>query len=143
MYHRIFKTTGLGFVFRTAGAIPIAPAREDPETLERAYESIAQALERGELVGIFPEGTLTPDGEIAPFRGGVTRILGRTPVPVVPMALSGLWDSLFARRAGRLKRARGRLFPRIRLSVGDTVAPAEAKPEALHAAVSALRGDWR
>jgi 1-acyl-sn-glycerol-3-phosphate acyltransferase len=143
MDYRIFKTPVLAFFFRTARAIPIAPAREEPETLERAYDAIAAALERGELVGIFPEGRLTSDGEIAAFRGGVGRILERTPVAVIPMALSGLWDSLFARHAGKLERAPTRLFPRIRLSVGDAVAPAEAGPEVLHAAVSALRGDWR
>ena len=71
MDHRIFSVPLLSFFFRTARAIPIAPAREDPETLERAYDAIAQALERGELVGIFPEGRLTRDGEIAEFRGGV------------------------------------------------------------------------
>ena len=143
MDHRIFKTPVLAFFFRTARAIPIASAREDPQTLKRAYDAVAEALERGELVGIFPEGRLTSDGEMAAFRGGVSRIVERTPVPVIPMALSGLWDSLFARHAGKLKRAPTRLFPHIRLSVGNAVAPAEAAPEALHAAVLTLRGDWR
>src|SRR6185369_8782791 len=76
-----------------------APAKEDPELLERAYERIAAELSAGELVGLFPEGRLTSDGEMSEFRGGVMRILEKTPVPVVPMALSGLWQSLFARTA--------------------------------------------
>ena len=91
MDHQIFKTPGLNFVFRTAGAIPIASARTDREILKQAYERVAEYLEQGEVVGIFPEGRLTPDGEIGSFKSGIERILQRTPVPVVPMALRGLW----------------------------------------------------
>jgi 1-acyl-sn-glycerol-3-phosphate acyltransferase len=142
MDYRIFNTPLLSFFFRTARAIPIAAARENPEILERAYEGIAEALSQGELVGIFPEGRLTRDGEIGEFRGGVNRILSRTPVTVVPIALSGLWDSLFARRPGRLTRA-GKLFPRVRIAVGDPLPPAAVVPNVLRATVAGLRGDWR
>ena len=142
MDHRIFQTPLLSFFFRTARAIPVAPAREDPAVLEAAYERIADALSQGELVGIFPEGRLTADGEIGVFRGGVNRILQRTPVKVVPMALSGLWASLFARRKDKLKHG-GRLFPRIRLAVGEPVPPEAAAPDALRAVVLELRGDWQ
>ena len=76
------------------------------------------------------------------FRSGIVRILERNPVPVIPMALSGLWRSLFTRNRARLRHAT-RLFPKIRLSVGDPVAPALASPDSLQAAVAALRGDWR
>jgi 1-acyl-sn-glycerol-3-phosphate acyltransferase len=87
----------------------------------RAYDEIATALENGELVGLFPEGRLTSDGEIGTFRNGIARIVHRTPVPVVPLALSGLWESLFARRTGKLERARLRLSPRIRVAVGESL----------------------
>ena len=143
MDHQIFKVPLLGFFFKAARAIPIAPARENPETLQRAYDAIANALEKGELVGIFPEGRLTSDGEIGEFRGGISRILERTPVPVIPMALSGLWDSLFARHAGKWKRAPTRLFPKVRVTVGDAVTPADAVPQNLRTTVATLRGDWR
>jgi 1-acyl-sn-glycerol-3-phosphate acyltransferase len=142
MDHQIFRAPLLGFFFRTARAIPIAPAKENPELLERAYDAIARELAAGELVGIFPEGRLTSTGEMGEFRGGIMKILERTPVPVVPMALSGLWQSLFTRNRERLWNL-GRLFPRLRLAVGEAV-PAEAvTPEALHARVAALRGDWK
>jgi 1-acyl-sn-glycerol-3-phosphate acyltransferase len=143
MDHRIFATPLLSFFFRTARAIPVAPARENPEVLERAYDAIAQALEAGELVGIFPEGRLTRDGEIAEFRGGVSRILERTPVPVIPMALSGLWESLFARHPGTLSRVPWRLFPKVRITVGDSLPPSAVAPDALRATVATLRGGWR
>jgi 1-acyl-sn-glycerol-3-phosphate acyltransferase len=143
MDYGIFRVPLLSFFFRTARAIPIAGARDNPEVLARAYDAIADALARGELVGIFPEGRLTSNGEIGEFRGGVSKIVARTPVPVVPMALSGLWQSLFARNAGKLKRAPTRLFPRVRVAVGAAVDAASVAPNALRQAVAALRGDWR
>jgi 1-acyl-sn-glycerol-3-phosphate acyltransferase len=142
MDHNIFRVPLLSFFFRTVRAIPIAPAKEDAQALERAYDEVAQALAAGELVGIFPEGRLTSDGEMAEFRGGVARILARAPVPVVPMALSGLWQSLFARNRDKLRHA-ARLFPKVRLAVGEPVPAPAATPEALRAAVLALRGEWR
>ena len=142
MYHQIFRIPVLSFVFRTAKAIPIASAQEDPQMLERAYDAIARELADGQLVGIFPEGKLTADGEMSEFRSGILKILERTPVPVVPMALSGLWRSLFTRNRARLRHAT-KLFPKIRLSVGEPVAPERVSLDGLRAAVAALRGDWR
>jgi len=142
MDHHIFRVPVLSFFFRTVRAIPIAPAKENPQTLERAYDSIAAALAEGELVGLFPEGRLTSDGEMNEFRSGINRVLERSPVPVVPMALSGLWQSLFARNRDKLRHA-VRLFPKIRLSAGAPVAPAQVTPEGLRTAVLTLRGEVR
>jgi 1-acyl-sn-glycerol-3-phosphate acyltransferase len=100
MDHRIYRMPLIGFVFRHMHAIPIAPAREDAAMMEAAFEEVAQALEEGELVAIFPEGRITDTGELYPFRPGVQRIVGRTPVPVIPMALQGLWGSFFSRKDG-------------------------------------------
>jgi 1-acyl-sn-glycerol-3-phosphate acyltransferase len=145
MDHRIFKMPVLSFVFRTARAIPIAPAKEDPVLLEKAYDDVARGLEAGELIGIFPEGRITDTGELYPFRGGVARILERTPVPVVPMALKGLWGSFFSRVAGAAmtRPFRRGAFSKIGLEVAPPVAPALVTPEGLQAEVAALRGDWR
>jgi 1-acyl-sn-glycerol-3-phosphate acyltransferase len=142
MDHRIFKVPVLSFFFRTARAIPIAPAKEDAQLLDQAYERIAQELASGELVGLFPEGRLTCDGEMSEFRGGVVRILEKTPVPVVPMALSGLWRSVFARNRDKFKHLT-RLFPRIRLAVGEPLAAHGVSPQGLQATVLALRGEWK
>ncbi len=143
MDHEIFKIPVLSFVFRTAGAVPIAPARKDPETLEQAYERVAGYLEAGEVVGIFPEGRLTGDGEIGPFKTGIERIIQRTPAPVVPMALRGLWGSFFSRRHGPAMRHFPRRFwSRIELAVGEPVPPEQATSERLRERVVQLRGDW-
>ncbi len=145
MDHRIFKTPLLGFIFRHSGAIPIAPAKENPELLEQAFIRIEQALAEGELVGIFPEGAITRDGEMQPFRPGVTRILQTQPVPVIPMGLSGLWGSFFSRIEGKAmcKPFRRGFFSRVGLKIGAPVAPENASPEQLFKQVHELRGDIR
>lgn len=145
MDHRIFRTPFLGWIFRAAKAIPIAPAKEDPFMMERAFVDIAEALHQGELVCIFPEGKLTHTGEINEFRGGIAKIVERNKVPVIPMALRGLWGSVFTRdpsnRFGR-SFARG-IRSKLALAVGQPVAPEAASPEYLQEQVLALRGDWK
>ncbi len=145
MDHRIFGIPVLNFVFRTGKAIPIASAKEDPQMMERAFAEVARALRDGDVVCIFPEGRITDTGELYPFRPGVSRIVADTPVPVVPMALRGLWGSFFSRRAGAAMSWRSwlRPFSKIGLAVGEPVAAGAATPEALQAQVAALRGDWR
>ncbi|HEY0061417.1 MAG TPA: MFS transporter [Telluria sp.] len=145
MDHRIFKTPFMGWIFRTARAIPIASAKEDQWTMEKAYIEIAKALHEGELVCIFPEGKLTSTGEMNEFRGGVAKILERSKVPVIPMALSGLWGSLLTRDPGNVFERSFSRGPRsqLALAVGLPVAPQEATPEYLHQQVLTLRGDWK
>ncbi len=143
MDHQIFKIPGLNFVFRTAGAIPIAPARENPAILEQAYDRVARYLEEGEVVGIFPEGQLTKDGQIGPFKGGIKRIIQRTPAPVVPLALRGMWGSFFSRRYGKaMSRFPRRFWSRIELAAGEPVPAQQASSALLRERVIALRGDW-
>lgn len=143
MYHKIFKVPVLNFVFRTARAIPIAPAKEDPELLEKAYDDIDQALADGDIVTIFPEGSLTHDGNIQEFKSGIERILDRRPVDVYPVALQGLWGSLFSRRDGPTvwSRRPRKLLARIGLVVGDAIAAAQVTAANLREQVADLRGD--
>jgi 1-acyl-sn-glycerol-3-phosphate acyltransferase len=144
MDHRIFRVPLLNWIFRTMNAIPVASAKEDPAVKEAAFTTAASALRAGEIVGIFPEGKLTDNGEMYPFRAGIERMVQDTPVPVVPMALRGLWGSFFSRSyEGRAMRRWRGLFSRIALIVAPPVMPAEVTPEALHDRVLALRGDVR
>lgn len=138
MYYAIFNIPVLNFVFRSMKAIPIAGAKEDPAVLDKAFDEIAAALEDGQLVCIFPEGRLTTDGQIGEFRPGMRRILERTPVPVIPMALDGLWKSIFSRNRNKWRVAE--LFPMVRLSIGAPVAAEAAQPENLRKIVGDLQG---
>jgi 1-acyl-sn-glycerol-3-phosphate acyltransferase len=144
MDHRIFAVPLLNFIFRTMRAIPIAPAKEDVTLKEKAFAEAADALKAGEIICIFPEGKITDNGELNRFRPGLQRILEQAPVPVVPMALRGLWGSFFSRASGgkAMRRLRG-LFSKIALVVGPPVAPSRATPELLQETVLSLRGDWR
>jgi len=144
MYYKIFDMPVAKQVFRWAKAIPIAGFKEDPVIMERAFEEVSRELKDGNIVCIFPEGGLTRDGEIADFRPGVERILARDPVPVVPMALQGLWGSIFSRRNAAEKRAKvpRRFWARVGLMVGKPQEPQTATAEALEAQVRALRGDF-
>ena len=144
MYYRIFDVPLLNFIFRNAKAIPIASAKEDPEILEACLNDVAAALAAGELVCLFPEGAITRDGEIHRFRPGIERILARTPVPVIPMSLSGLWGSWFSRQSGGgLRKIPGRLFSRVSVRIGKPVKAADATAERLELLVRTLRGDER
>ena len=142
MDHRIFSSPFAGWMFRQAKAIPIAPAHEDADMLARAYDTCAQALAEGELVCIFPEGKLTKTGELNPFHHGVMEIIRRTPAPVVPMALRGLWGSVFSRHeAAHLPRpVQKGVMSRLTLAVGEPLDPAAVTAEGLQRIVTELRG---
>jgi 1-acyl-sn-glycerol-3-phosphate acyltransferase len=144
MWYKIFEIPLLNFIFRTAGAIPIASAREDAAMLERAYERIDEALAAGHLVCIFPEGGITRDGMVQRFRPGIEKIIERRPVPVIPLSLGGLWGSWFSRRSnGRLRRLPGKLFARVDVSIGEAVRPNEVTAGKLELLVRTLRGQRR
>jgi 1-acyl-sn-glycerol-3-phosphate acyltransferase len=142
MDHRIFRMPVLGAVFRAARAIPIAPAREDAALMERAFEEVRRALADGDVVGVFPEGKITKDGEMNEFRSGIERIVHETPVPVVPMALRGLWGSFFSRIEGAAMKHpfRRGLLSRIELVAGEAVEAAGVTAKALEDRVRTLRG---
>ncbi|MDF5874015.1 MFS transporter [Pseudomonas aeruginosa] len=108
---------------------------------ERAFQRIADYLEGRELVCIFPEGKLTADGEMNEFRAGIERIIEETPVPVIPMALQGLWGSFFSRDPN--KGFFRRLWSRVSLVAGESVAPEAVERLDLQARVTSLRGEAR
>ncbi|MGB1951238.1 MAG: MFS transporter [Marinobacter sp.] len=142
MDYQIFKTPILGALFRLAKTIPIGPKTKVPEVYEAAFERIDEELDAGNVVCIFPEGRLTPDGEVAPFKSGVEIILERTPVPVVPMALRGLWGSFFSHCGGpALKHVPKRFWSRIELIAGEPLPAEKATAGALEERVKRLRGN--
>lgn len=144
MESSIFRIPVLSTIFRGMKAIPVAPAKQDPQVYERAFQIVAQELRDGNLVCIFPEGRLTANGEIGEFRAGMMRILKETPVPVVPLALSGLWDSMFSRKYGSVwQRWPRRFWPKISLSAAAPVAPGHADLQSLRDKVVMLRGARR
>lgn len=146
MDHRIFKIPVLGWLFKLAKAIPIAPRKEDPAAYEAAFTRAAQVLREGDLLAIFPEGGITRDGQLQPFKGGIMKVLeearaaGVEP-PVVPMALTNLWGSYFSRieQGGAMVRPfRRGLFNRVGLNIGPAVPASAVQPERLQSDVAGL-----
>ena len=138
IYKPIYDIPVLNFVFRTGRTIPIAAEREDPAAFEAAFAAIRAGLAEGDLLCIFPEGRLTEDGRIGQFRKGIERIVAETPVPVVPMALRGLWGSFFSRHGKGAFHLKGRFWSRVAIVAGTPVAPAHVAADALRQRVLAL-----
>jgi 1-acyl-sn-glycerol-3-phosphate acyltransferase len=143
MYYRIYEIPVLKFIFRTGKAIPIAGRSENEAVLESAYARMHEVLEAGDVLGIFPEGGLTADGEIQPFKPGIERALAGHPATVVPIALCNLWGSMFSRRDPLHKRRPYKLWAKIDMRVGRPIPAAEVTAERLQREVEALRGEDR
>jgi 1-acyl-sn-glycerol-3-phosphate acyltransferase len=142
MDYQIFSIPVIGAFFRLAKTIPIGPKAKVPEIYETAFNRIDEELAAGQIVCIFPEGKLTRDGEINTFKTGVETILQRRPVPVVPLALQGLWGSFFSHCGGPAFRHWPRRFwSRINLLAGDPLPPEQASAALLEQQVRALRGE--
>lgn len=139
MHASFMKLPLFGSFFRRAKVIPIAGGKEDPGILESAFRKVSEELRAGELVCIFPEGGLTRDGKLGPFRPGVERVLSENPVPVVPVALDGMWGSFFSRRHGRaMSKPFRRLWSRIAVRVGPPLPARDASAERLRTVVANL-----
>ncbi|MCW5661166.1 MAG: MFS transporter [Burkholderiaceae bacterium] len=140
MDHRIFRIPLLGWLFRLGKAIPVASQKEDPAAYAAAFEAADRVLADGELLGIFPEGAITRDGQLQPFKGGIMKILERRPVPVVPVALQNLWGSFFSRVEGSamVKPFRRGLFSRVALVAGSALPAGDVSPDNLRAHVGRL-----
>ncbi len=144
MYYKIFQIPFLRFIFKTAKAIPIASAKENVDLLKNAFEQIDEELAAGHVVCIFPEGGITRDGEIQRFRSGIERIIERRPVPVIPIALCGIWGSWFSRQSGGgLRKIPGRLWAKVTVRIGEAVAGKDVTAEGMELLVRTLRGNQR
>lgn len=144
MHYHYAKTPGIGFALRGAKVIPIAGAKENPEILDEAFKQIAHALKVGELVCIFPEGTITRDGYLSPFRAGIERIIAESPVPVIPMVLKGLWGSFFSRKYGSAVSKPGviphTLFSHVKLEIEEGLSPVDVSAKVLEEKVRSMLG---
>lgn len=144
MYYKIFQIPLLSFIFKTAKAIPIASAKEDETLLAEAFDQIDKELDAGQIVCLFPEGGISTDGEVQRFRPGIEKIIERRGVPVIPIALGGLWGSWFSRRSGGgLRKIPGRLWAKVNVRIGEAVRSEDVTAASLELLVRTLRGDDR
>ncbi|MBD3639548.1 MAG: MFS transporter [Marinobacter sp.] len=135
----ISEMKGLKTFFRMAKTIPICSPKQDAETYEMAFKRIKMELDEGHLVCIFPEGKLTKSGEIEEFKAGIERIIKETPVPVIPMALEGLWGSFFSHKGGHaLTKRPKRFWSKVQVIAGDALQPEHVTAPGLQSRVESL-----
>lgn len=139
IYEPIYRNRVLNPFFKAAGCIPITSGYENKEILKKAYDSIAEALENGEAVVIYPEGKLTSTGHMNEFKKGIEKIIKRTPSDVYPTAIDGLYGSYFSRCKKR--KLFGKLFSKIRFIGGDIVSADNVTSYHLECIVKRLLGE--
>lgn len=118
--------------------IPILPKKE---SVGQALDEVSRILESGEVVGIFPEGQLTYTGNLGRFKPGIEWIIERDPVPIYPIALKGLWNSMFSRK---YRHTKTRWFPKgfrgeIKIICGDPIHPGHVMVNHLQRVILSLK----
>jgi 1-acyl-sn-glycerol-3-phosphate acyltransferase len=89
-----YDQAGFTEIYRRLGVIPI----RDGAIELSAVRQLLATLERGEIVGVFPEGAITRDGALLPAQPGVIAIAARAGVPIVPVGVRGAFEA-FPREA--------------------------------------------
>jgi len=141
MEKAIYDLPVANWLFKAARTIPICSKQKNEVVYEAAFVAIKRELDAGNLVCIFPEGRLTKTGEIDSFRPGIERILAETPVPVVPMALQGLWGSFFSHHGSGAFKFKGRLWSKVGLVANAAIAAEVANAMTLEQEVRQLYQD--
>ncbi|MGC1829791.1 MAG: acyl-[ACP]--phospholipid O-acyltransferase [Candidatus Acidiferrales bacterium] len=120
--------------------IPISSELHPREMLHSLREATA-ALRSGEVVCIFAEGEITRIGQLLPFRRGMERIVKGVDAPIVPVALGGIWGSIFSFEGGRFlwKMPRSIPYP-VTVSFGKPM-PGTATPFEVREVVQELQTD--
>jgi 1-acyl-sn-glycerol-3-phosphate acyltransferase len=112
----LFKNRALGYLLRSAGQIPVERLSKNAKG---AFDAAVAAVDAGECVVVYPEGTLTRDPDLWPMVGksGAARIALETGCPVIPVGQWGAHDLLYpyAKRPHLVPRTK------ITMKVGDPV----------------------
>ena len=85
---------------RIMKAIPISSELR-PREMIKSLQTASEAIQNGEVVCIFAEGQITRIGQLLPFRRGFERIMKDQTAPIIPVALEGVWGSLFSFEGGK------------------------------------------
>ncbi|MFD1812100.1 lysophospholipid acyltransferase family protein [Rhodococcus gannanensis] len=128
----VFDNKISGPMMRTMKHIPV-----DRSAGADSYHAAVEALRAGELIGVFPEATISRSFEIKEFKSGAARMAIEAGVPIIPLVLWGsqrVWTKGFPKRLGRTNTP-------ISMAVGEPIAPiepAEALSAKLHATMESM-----
>ena len=100
MYKGIYEQAWIKPFARVMQAIPISSELRPREML-KSLRAASEAIAHGEVVCIFAEGQITRIGQMLPFRRGFERIMRDVEAPIIPIALDGVWGSIFSFEKGR------------------------------------------
>lgn len=95
----IYHHKSLNWFFKLANAIPVEGG--SPKKVAHSLAMARRQLKKGHVVCIFAEGRLTRTGNMLPFRRGYQRILEKIDVPIIPVHLDQLFESMFAKKHGK------------------------------------------
>jgi acyl-[acyl-carrier-protein]-phospholipid O-acyltransferase / long-chain-fatty-acid--[acyl-carrier-protein] ligase len=95
---------------RVLGVIPIS-SEQRPREMIKSLQAASDAIKAGQIVCIFAEGQITRIGRMLPFRRGFERIMKDVDAPIVPVALDGVWGSIFSFEKRRFVWKWPRRFP--------------------------------
>jgi len=127
MYKGIYEQRWVKPFARILRAIPISSELR-PRQMLRALTAATEAIQAGEVVCIFAEGQITRIGHLLPFRRGFERIMKDVEAPIIPVALDGVWGSIFSFERGRFLWKLPRRIPyRVTLNFGEAL-PHTATP---------------
>lgn len=135
------RSPGWERLFRAFGVIPV-----EEGSPRNTLEAVGRILDRGEVVGVFPEGRISADGTLQSFRSGVARIAHRSAAPVVPIGLHGNFASLpKGRRLPRPVRVAVHVGAPMRIEAGGAASTPANRcirefTEALRQRIAALSG---
>ena len=87
-----------------AGAFDTIMMMPNPKSIGRALKAARKGLVDGDMIGIFPEGTISRTGQLQAFRPGLKNILKGTEAPVIPVWVDGMWGSIFSFSGGKFFR---------------------------------------
>ncbi|MBI3406239.1 MAG: AMP-binding protein, partial [Acidobacteria bacterium] len=100
MFKNIYEHPLVYPLARLMRAIPVS-AKQRPREMIKSLRDASEAIQNGEMVCIFAEGQITRVGQLLPFRRGLERIMKGVDAPIVPVALDGVWGSIFSFERGR------------------------------------------
>jgi acyl-[acyl-carrier-protein]-phospholipid O-acyltransferase/long-chain-fatty-acid--[acyl-carrier-protein] ligase len=127
---------------RILGAIPISSAQR-PRDLLQSLRTAREAIRAGDVVCIFAEGQVTRIGQLLPFRRGLEKIMEGVEAPIVPVALDGVWGSIFSFEKKRFLWKLPRQIPYpVTVSFGPPMPPRATAPEVRQAVQELMASAW-